>query len=77
MNKLLLIVLTLLVSACTTFQDARDRPWDPKPGHALFEQIPAWDRAADLQCCSQLSLKEYMKNLCATDRPIAPRTNRC
>ena len=77
MKTLLLILLTLCVSGCMTFRDSRDRPWDPQPGHSLYEQIPAWDNAADRQCCSHLSLKEYNKNLCGTDRPIPPRTNRC
>jgi len=27
-----------------------DAPWDPKAGHTLLEQIPAWDHAAVAQC---------------------------
>lgn len=34
-------------------QDARDAPWDPKvsQGQSLFDQMPAWDNAAEKICC--------------------------
>ena len=35
-------------------RDPRDAPWDPEPGRQLFEQIPAWDRAAEKICCGHL-----------------------
>ena len=45
-TKLLLkLLLALLVTAnaagCAT-RDLRDAAWDPRPGTALFEQIPNW-----------------------------------
>ena len=35
-------------------RDPRDAPWDPPPGRQLFEQIPAWDGAAEKICCGHL-----------------------
>jgi hypothetical protein len=34
-------------------QDRRDAPWDPKlsQGQTLFDQMPAWDNAAEKNCC--------------------------
>lgn len=43
MQKLRLTVLVLLScanAACSIVGDRRDAPWDPKPGHTLFDQIP-------------------------------------
>jgi hypothetical protein len=63
--KLLLIALVSLeLSACGSIS----RPWDPPEGRLLFEQMPAWDNAADRLCCQHL--KDY--NQC---RP--PRNPRC
>jgi len=41
------LVLGLSLTACGTLpgecgRDGRDRPWDPCPGHSLFEQLPNW-----------------------------------
>ena len=35
-------------------RDPRDAPWDPPAGRQLFEQIPAWDNAAEKICCGHL-----------------------
>lgn len=39
-------------------RDRRDAPWDPKPGQALFDQIPAWDSAAMRVCGGHLTEEE-------------------
>lgn len=49
---------------------------DPAQGN-LFDQIPAWDRAAEKRCCSQLPRAEFISLRCDTDRPLGGRTNRC
>lgn len=49
---------------------------DPPSGQ-LFEQIPNWDGAAGKICCSALGRDEWFKARCDTDRPVAPRSNRC
>jgi hypothetical protein len=56
MLKLLSVVLavTSVTGCAVTSRDGRDAPWDPKPGRALFEQIPAWDGAAGKICCGHL-----------------------
>lgn len=60
--KLLLIALAAnLAAGCSVLQDPRDRPWDPKGGRALFEQIPAWDGAALRQCGGHLPVDQAMR----------------
>ena len=54
-----------------------DRPWDPKGGSQLFDQIPNWDNAAQKRCCSGLSRVEWFQMACDTDSPRGGRTNRC
>ena len=56
MRVLLLLLLGASLCACSAqlLRDRRDAPWDPKPGHALMEQIPAWDQAAARVCSGQL-----------------------
>lgn len=39
--KLLLALLAIASTGCAT-RDHRDAAWDPRPGTALFEQIPNW-----------------------------------
>ena len=58
-------------------RDPRDAPWDPPPDRLLFEQLPPWTGGAYAVCCSALRKDEYLKMRCDTDRPVAPRTNRC
>lgn len=55
----------------------RDRPWDPRGGQQLFDQIPNWDRAAEKRCCSGLSRVQWHQMACDTDSPLGGRTNRC
>lgn len=50
---------------------------DPQQGQQLFEQIPAWDRAAEQRCCSVLPRPEFVRMRCDTDQPLGGRTNRC
>ena len=54
-----------------------DRPWDPKGGAQLTDQIPNWDRAAEKRCCSGLTRVEWFQMACDTDSPRGGRTNRC
>jgi hypothetical protein len=60
-------------------RDPRDAPWDPKGGAQLFEQLPAWDRAAEKICCGALlgDRAAYRAARCDTAQPIPPRSNRC
>ena len=49
----------VVLAGCTALgdialRDRRDAPWDPPPGRALFEQIPAWDGAAHQICGGHL-----------------------
>lgn len=65
--KLLLLALCANATGCA-IRDRRDAPWDPPPGRQLFEQIPAWNGAAERLCCQHLK----DPNQC---RP--PRSDRC
>lgn len=47
--KLLIIFAVITVQGCAVI-DYRDRPWDPRPGQQLFEQIPNWDQEAQRVC---------------------------
>jgi len=56
LRVLLLIALSCASAAlqgCAT-RDYRDAPWDPKPGRALFEQLPNWDDRAQRRCGAHL-----------------------
>jgi hypothetical protein len=44
------IVAALVLQGCSVL-DVRDRPWDPKGGRSLYEQIPNEDGAALVRCC--------------------------
>jgi len=44
------IVAAVVLQGCAAL-DVRDRPWDPKQGRSLFEQIPNEDGAALVRCC--------------------------
>ena len=51
-RTLRLTVLALLCcanAACSLLGDRRDAPWDPKPGHSLFDQIP--NNSSQDVCC--------------------------
>lgn len=79
MLRTILVACSLvLVTGCAELaRDPRDAPWDPPAGRQLFEQIPAWDRAAERICCSALRRDDYLRARCDTDRPVPPRSNRC
>lgn len=56
--KLLLVALVLanVVGCASQQRDRRDAAHDPDPrtGQQLFDQIPAWDGAANKICCGHL-----------------------
>jgi hypothetical protein len=52
--KILLAVAAASALAGCATRDPRDAAWDPPPGRQLFEQIPAWDGAANKICCGHL-----------------------
>ena len=56
LRMLLLITLCANFTACTAIGPSAGRTvdWDPPQGRALFEQIPAWDGAANKICCGHL-----------------------
>ncbi len=59
-----LLLVTLVTASFTLggcalqLRDYRDAPWDPKPGRALFEQLPNWDDAAQRRCGAHLPDRE-------------------
>jgi hypothetical protein len=55
---LLLLVLAAASTGCSMFRDPRDAPWDPKRGQVLFNQIPAWEGAANRVCGGHLTEAE-------------------
>jgi hypothetical protein len=51
---------------------------DPSDPSMMFQQIPNWDNAALLRCCSAITdVNEWRQARCDTDQPVPPRTNRC
>ncbi len=52
-----LVTASFTLSGCAV-RDYRDAPWDPKPGRALFEQLPNWDDAAQRRCGAHLPDRE-------------------
>lgn len=82
--KLIPVFLVLvLLQGCGTLleelgRDPRDAPWDPRQGQ-LFDQIPAWDNAAQKICCTALlgDREAYLRARCDTAEPVPPRSNRC
>lgn len=59
-KQIAVVTVALQLTGCAAVidqlaRDPRDAPWDPKPGEGqLFEQIPAWDGAAEKICCGHL-----------------------
>jgi hypothetical protein len=51
-----------VLTGCATdprlWRDRRDAPWDPPAGRSLFEQLPAWDGAAQKRCGAHLPESE-------------------
>jgi hypothetical protein len=81
-NISIVLLLTSLATGCAV-RDRRDAAWDPPPGRQLFEQIPAWDNAAEKICCSSLlhstadrkgSREAYQQCMI---NPKPPRSPRC
>lgn len=58
--KTLTVITVLLLQGCAAleFRDYRDRPWDPRPGQLMFEQIPNWDQEAQRVCGNGRSTKK-------------------
>lgn len=56
MPKLLVILFAVAVNAgcAANLKTGQSVDWDPPQGRALFEQIPAWDGAAQKICCGHL-----------------------
>jgi len=59
MLKILLIITAVSLQGCAAVhtelaRDPRDAAWDPKGSAQLFDQIPAWDNAAERICCGHL-----------------------
>lgn len=54
LKRLLLAVVATNLAACGVLGDRRDAPWDPKPGHTLFDQIPNNEGGANQVCCGHL-----------------------
>ena len=57
----MLRVLLLLLLCCASIaatgcaqRSGLDRPWDPKPGQSLHDQIPNWDDRAQRRCGGHL-----------------------
>lgn len=50
LKPLLIALVVANLAACTGMRDRRDAQWDPKPGQALFEQLPNWEGKAMRQC---------------------------
>jgi hypothetical protein len=50
MKYAIIFAAASILAGCAT-HDPRDAPWDPPAGRQLFEQIPAWDGAANRICC--------------------------
>ena len=63
--SVLLAASTVLAAGCAT-RDPRDAPWDPRPGQAIFEQLPAW-RGAALKVCGG-HLPEHQRSVGMTGR---------
>ena len=59
--------LLLAAAGCANVQrrDARDAPWDPRPGVTMMDQIPNWEGGAGQVCCGHLrSCKAHQTPTC-------------
>jgi hypothetical protein len=59
LSIILVVASVVSVTGCAQLhteltRDPRDAPWDPKGSAQLFDQIPAWDNAAERICCGHL-----------------------
>jgi hypothetical protein len=60
--KIVLVALAVSNTACSALHtDRRDAPWDPKGSATLFDQIPAWDGAANRVCGGHLTEEERQR----------------
>ena len=65
LRLLLLLALGASITTGCAVRDRRDAPWDPRPGQALFDQIPNEDGGANRVCCGHLrSCKSYQTPSC-------------
>lgn len=71
------VAILVALVGCSSIPDHRDRPWDPKEGRSLFEQLPNWDNQAQHHCCSVLMGADYDAQQCGTVKPVAPWSNSC
>lgn len=60
------LIVVVELTACGSMVDRRDAPWDPRPGQALFEQLPAWHNAAQQRCGAHLRPQQRTQGM--TDR---------
>jgi len=61
-TKILLLLLSVQLAGCSLLQqDRRNAPWDPKGSRTLFDQIPAWDGAANRVCGGHLTEEERQR----------------
>lgn len=60
-TAILLALLSTQLAACSLLQDKRNAPWDPKGSAQLFDQIPAWDGAANRVCGGHLTEEERQR----------------
>ena len=61
-TAIMLVVLSTQLAACSLMQqDRRNAPWDPKGSAQLFDQIPAWDGAANRVCGGHLTEEERQR----------------
>lgn len=64
LRVLLVVLLAASATGCAGW-DRRDAPWDPKPGHALMDQIPNEEGGANRVCCGHLRVcKPYQSPRC-------------
>ena len=56
------MLLSTQLAACSLMQqDRRNAPWDPRGSAQLFDQIPAWDGAANRVCGGHLTEEERQR----------------
>jgi hypothetical protein len=51
--SVLLVASTVALTGCAGYRLGQ-RSWDPPAGRSMFEQLPAWDLAAEKRCGGHL-----------------------